>query len=1142
MVLACVFFWTGAEVGIPPLAAQTARVSEPETIDAGASVERQIGGGETKSIRIQVIAGQYLHIAIQLKGIILRATLFDSSGNALVTMNNPSGGYGTIYMSEIAKDDGSFTIKVFSTEDFANAGTFQITVDLLRVADKQDEKQVMAERWFAKAVREDDARQFAAAIDDFGQAFLAWQDIGDAHWQALTQYALAQTYRKSGNPKLEEESLNRALEFHLSEDDWRLTAAALNDLGLNQASAGKNESAESALKGALQLFETHGDPTHHDRRGQASARNNLAITYGRMGDYQKALEVFEPVPRLRREENFQAAANNALNTLAVINDKLGEPYKALDYSNQALAGWQELIKNKQRVEPDQLARALNSVALANERIGNLDLATQSYQDALKIPDMSADLRATILDNHGDFYASQGDFESALVLFTKVTESFKTIARLDPDFKASVLLHIGEVKLLQGDIDAAFSQFQQAQAANPNRPKLSYVLTALGDCWRRRGDLSAALKSYKAALEIQKEIEDRRGQAITLQKIGEVHAGSGDLEQASGEYYAALTLWRAVKDLRGEAAILNDVAVLERQRDNLSAALEYSEEATRILESTRTRISSHKLRSSYFAEHEKYYELNIDFKMTYARRNQSSQQLADALAASERSRARSFMDMLAEDRVNIANQRDDRLLTASDEIRRKVQAKTDAQTTLLSGKHSEAQAAEIANELSELLTQQDEIESRIRSEDPKYADLTKPAVLTATEIQKQLDLDTTLLEYSLGDERSYVWAVTTDSIKGFQLPPRAEIESPANRITKSLADRKRTVEGETDAQYERRREQADKEFNTASAELSDKIIRPLAPLLGTKRLAIVADGALQRVSFAALPLPRAGAQPQRRLIDDHEIVYEPSASVLALQRSELGNRKSAPRAVAILADPVFGKDDARVESALPRINPPRNGSNSNGGAGGENATTRREVSRALEDIGLERFPRLNSSASEAKRIIAVAPKGDNKEALGFDASRETAMSKELSEYRIVHFATHAVVDYEHPELSGIVLSLVDRKGQPQDGYLRLHDIYNLNLPSDLVVLSACQTGIGKEIKGEGLIALTRGFMYAGAPRVIASLWKVDDAATSNLMAEFYKQIFVNGQRPAAALRSAQMTLAKKHPPADWAGFVLQGEWK
>jgi CHAT domain-containing protein len=178
-------------------------------------------------------------------------------------------------------------------------------------------------------------------------------------------------------------------------------------------------------------------------------------------------------------------------------------------------------------------------------------------------------------------------------------------------------------------------------------------------------------------------------------------------------------------------------------------------------------------------------------------------------------------------------------------------------------------------------------------------------------------------------------------------------------------------------------------------------------------------------------------------------------------------------------------------------------------------------------------------------MAIAPAGAGMEAIDFKASRMTALSPELSQYRIVHFATHGVLDDKYPDLSGIVLSLVDEQGQRQDGFLRLHDIYNLNLPCDLVVLSACQTGLGKEVKGEGLIGLTRGFMYAGAARVVASLWKVDDRATSELMKRFYRRMLREGMSPAAALRTAQIEMQGQkqwRSPYYWAGFVLQGEWK
>ena len=172
--------------------------------------------------------------------------------------------------------------------------------------------------------------------------------------------------------------------------------------------------------------------------------------------------------------------------------------------------------------------------------------------------------------------------------------------------------------------------------------------------------------------------------------------------------------------------------------------------------------------------------------------------------------------------------------------------------------------------------------------------------------------------------------------------------------------------------------------------------------------------------------------------------------------------------------------------------------------------------------------------------------DGTAAIDFNANRAFAISGELSNYRIVHFATHALIDNVHPELSGIALSAVNERGEGQDGFLRAHEIFNLKLAADLVVLSACRTGTGKEVAGEGLIGLTRPFMYAGAPRVIVSLWALDDRATAELMVRFYKQLL--GPRtlpPAAALREAQIEMWKDprwHAPYFWAAFMLQGEWR
>jgi CHAT domain-containing protein len=190
-------------------------------------------------------------------------------------------------------------------------------------------------------------------------------------------------------------------------------------------------------------------------------------------------------------------------------------------------------------------------------------------------------------------------------------------------------------------------------------------------------------------------------------------------------------------------------------------------------------------------------------------------------------------------------------------------------------------------------------------------------------------------------------------------------------------------------------------------------------------------------------------------------------------------------------------------------------------------------------------RLRFSRQEADDIARLAGRNPNLKAVDFAANRDTALDGQLSDYRIVHFATHGLINNEHPDLSGIVLSLVDKQGRPQNGFLRLYDIYNLKLDADLVVLSACQTALGKQIKGEGLVGLTRGFMYAGAPRVVASYWRIDDRATADMMKRFYQSMLKDGLRPAAALRAAQVSMLQDprwQAPHYWAAFTLQGEWK
>jgi CHAT domain-containing protein len=190
-------------------------------------------------------------------------------------------------------------------------------------------------------------------------------------------------------------------------------------------------------------------------------------------------------------------------------------------------------------------------------------------------------------------------------------------------------------------------------------------------------------------------------------------------------------------------------------------------------------------------------------------------------------------------------------------------------------------------------------------------------------------------------------------------------------------------------------------------------------------------------------------------------------------------------------------------------------------------------------------RLRFSRTEAEEITRLAGTRAVFKALDFEASRDTVMKPDLGEYRIVHFATHTLLNNEHPELSGVVLSLIDQSGRPQNGFLRLYDIYNLRLRAELVVLSACRTALGEDMKGEGLIGLTRAFLYAGAPRVAATLWDIDDRATAEMMKRFYEGMLTRGEPPAQALRAAQIamrSIKRWQAPYYWAAFTLEGDWR
>ncbi|HEY0782833.1 MAG TPA: CHAT domain-containing protein, partial [Thermoanaerobaculia bacterium] len=486
-------------------------------------------------------------------------------------------------------------------------------------------------------------------------------------------------------------------------------------------------------------------------------------------------------------------------------------------------------------------------------------------------------------------------------------------------------------------------------------------------------------------------------------------------------------------------------------------------------------------------------------------------------------ARSLVEILDQAGAGAGRSADPALADRARRLRETVDALEVERLEQIKGGAADAEVQAAAARLNEALAEASEVEGELRAGSAGYAALTAPQPLTLAAIREQvLDGSAVLLEYWLGGERSTLWVVTPDALQSFRLPPRGEIEDLAKRYYAQLTARNHEA-GLPVAERTKRRAAADAAAAALGRELSALLLAPAADLLGDRPLLVVADGALQYIPFRALPSPGGGGP----LLAKHDVVALPSASALAALRREVRARKPPERTLAVLADPVFQRAELVAQAPPPAA------------AG---ATLRGDVEG---DLDRGHFRRLAASEKEAAAISRLVPAGQKRLWTRFSASRQTATSGELSHYAYVHFATHGLLDSTHPERSSLVLSLLDKLGRPQNGYLRLDDVYNLHLNARLVVLSACQTALGKTIRGEGLLGLTRGFMYAGAERVVATLWSVEDRPTTELMRLLYGGMLKGGLSPAAALRRAQLAMAagtRYAAPYFWAGFQLQGEWR
>jgi len=834
----------------------------------------------------------------------------------------------------------------------------------------------------------------------------------------------------------------------------RRRADALFELALLHRRAGRQADALSCFQQCL--------PFLSDSRNRAVVLNEMGSIWKNTGDPAKARDSYDEALELFRDQEDTWNEAGVLYNLGRLDSRQGRPLDALGHLRQAQERWTE------QGDRSKLAETLNAVGEVYEKLSETRLALDFHHQALKLQDPR-------------------------------TEGLARAITLS--FMAQAFFEAGELTRAEEVLAECLKLREKGGASETDKAK---TWGGLGAVEARRGHSRKALELFRRALAVFEGQEDLANHAIMLGNIAWVYLDLGEAGRALDLHQKALDLYRQLTYQEGEALSHLGSAMAWRRLGNTAKSLEHAEKALavieRVVESGQAPARREELLLPYFSTRQRYFDLFIDLLMEQHRQESASGYGALALATSEQARARHLLEILAENPQAFRDDADPALLEEQRVLREEINA---ADRVLRRRRRNESLEDLVEEERRQRWrwTEYHRLAQRMREESSWFTSLHQPRPLALQGIQRLLDGQTLLLEYFLGEDRSFLWAVDSSRMEIHELPPRGEIEPLARRTYKEL----------TKSDQINYRVPTERDLD----ELSSILLRPVADRLAGQRLLIVTSGALEYIPFAALPTPGSSA---RRLVEDHELVYVPSASVLAMLRGRRNSAGPSPEGLlAIFADAVYSPEDPRL------------------GHRAEPSSFR---------AGPAHLPRIPYSAREAEAIVAIAEgRGSVLEAFGFEARRDLAISGQVAGYRILHFATHGILRENQTKLSALVLSRYDIGGRPIEGRLLLNDIYELDLAAELVVLSACHSALGQEIRGEGLMGLPRGFLYAGASRVLASLWKARDESTAELMTRFYHHLLVDGQPPPAALRTAQrsMLAEPRYSVVHWAGFVLQGDW-
>jgi len=1058
-------------------------------------VERVLGGGERQELRVAAEAGWYVRLEIEQVGVDVVATLLGPDGATLFSTDHLDGLQDKEVLAVIAQATGELRLVVEARHPQAAPGAYRVALVARHPAGSGDAERAAAQERISEVWRlrrKNDEQGLRRAGSALEEAASLWAAAGEIHEQIDALNEAGITKLLLSEVTAARDVFQQALELSGSAGYLKGQAHSHNNLAAASLALGDSTQTLEHYEQALTLWKQLGD-----LRGQGLSLYGMGIIYRNREDLDQALRYLSEALPLRHQSGDVEGELNTLLALASVYQGRGEKEKALACRDRALD-----LSRTPGGEGNE-ASVFQTMANLQRYSGELGEAVASLQQARGLYEQSGNdqMEAQALYNLGSTYQDLGDLEEARRSYERALELF---GGKNPELEIRILNGIGWLSYLRGDSQEAIRYYQKALALARQKSVPSGIAQSLGFTGVAYVTLNRAqegMQLLQEELTLRRKNGDRSGEAKSLFEMGRAWQALGDLDRAEASYGESLSLGRQVGNQNLEAACLYRWAALDRQRGRLRQALSRAEEALQMIESVRSRVVSEKLRVTFLASKRAWYELYIDLLMRLEDEEPGRGHAAAALEASERARARGLLDLIAEGRIDVQEGIAPELKQRESELGTRLSWIQERLSDILSRDPESGKAAGLQAQLDEVGEEMERLEEEIRLKHPRYAEVRYPTPLRLAQIQGLLlDERTALLEYFVGREASFLFVVTHDRLSTYRLPPADVLERKAQEVRTALEKPGVLALGR---------------FKMAASDLYSALLEPaVAHLSGTPNLLISPDGPLSLVPFEVLLTEPARGTSYRNLaylLRDHAISYVPSASVLdGLREQRPAPRADAPVPKRLIAfgDPIYPA--AEVASA-PVRGPARPWT----------------------------APELPGSGREVTAIADLYLPSEVTLYLRENATEANVKTNPLIETaKRIHFATHGFVDEDRPQLSGLMLTRDPSSGQ--DGLLQVYEIFNLRLSADLVTLSACETALGEQVTGEGMVGLTRAFFYAGARSLLVSLWPVSDRSTPDLMTAFYRH-WGDGGTKAEALRRAKIErIEAGDEPYRWAPFILSGD--